>query len=66
MQSTPMISHKSYLLLLTLLYAVYWILLAINGYLQRDFAREWSRILEIKGRRPLGEDEIVRLWQRKR
>lgn len=38
---------------------------AINGFLQRDFAREWARSISIKERRPLGEDELVRLWRRK-
>lgn len=39
---------------------------ALNGYLQRDFAREWARSVEIKGKKPLGEDELVRLWRRKK
>lgn len=39
--------------------------LAINRYIQRDFAREWSDSLRIKHRRPLGEDEIARLWKEK-
>lgn len=34
---------------------------AINGRLQRDFAREWSDSLRIKDPRPLGEDEIARM-----
>lgn len=32
----------------------------INSRLQRDFAREWNESLAIKGRRPLGEDQIRR------
>ena len=38
---------------------------ALNGYLQRDFAREWAQSFAIKDKRPLGEDELVRLWRRK-
>lgn len=34
---------------------------AINAYLQRDFAQEWSDSLKVKDRRPLGEEEIARL-----
>ena len=41
------------------------ITLAINLYLQKDFAREWSESLRVKHTRPLGEDEIARLWRRK-
>ena len=39
---------------------------ALNSYLQRDFAREWARSFAIKDKRPLGEDELVRLWRRKK
>jgi putative membrane protein len=35
----------------------------LNVYLQRDFAREWIDSLRVKGKRPLGEDEIARLWR---
>jgi len=38
---------------------------AVNGYLQRDFAREWVESFKIKRKQPLGEDEIVRLWHKK-
>jgi len=34
---------------------------AINIRLQRDFAREWNESIAIKGRAPLGEDEIIRM-----
>jgi putative membrane protein len=40
--------------------------LALNRYLQRDFAREWSHSLRVKGQQPLGEDEILRLWRQKK
>lgn len=35
----------------------------LNIYLQRDFAAEWVESLRIKDSKPLGEDEIARLWQ---
>ena len=38
----------------------------ININLQRDFAQEWSHSIRVKSRLPLGEDEIRRLWRRKR
>jgi len=34
---------------------------ALNAWLQRDFAREWSESLRVKDRRPYGEEEIKRL-----
>lgn len=34
---------------------------ALNAWLQRDFAREWSDSLRVKDRRPYGEEEIQRL-----
>ena len=36
----------------------------INGYLQRDFAREWAESFRVKHPRPLGEDEIARMLKR--
>ena len=41
------------------------ITIALNRYLQQDFAKEWSESLKIKNTQPLGEDEIVRLWRDK-
>lgn len=41
------------------------ITMALNMYLQKDFVREWGRSLTIKHARPLGEDEIARLWEEK-
>jgi len=41
------------------------ITIALNRYLQNDFAKEWSESLKVKHPRPLGEDEIVRLWKEK-
>ena len=34
----------------------------INRALQRDFAVEWAESLRVKEPRPLGEDEIARMW----
>ena len=34
---------------------------ALNWRYQRDFAREWAESLRVKGRKPLGEDELARL-----
>jgi putative membrane protein len=38
----------------------------INAWLRRDFARELQESLRVKASRPLGEDEIARLWRSKR
>lgn len=38
---------------------------AINIYINNDFLREWSESLKIKKHRPLGEDELKRLWRRR-
>lgn len=38
----------------------------INGWLQKDFAREWSDSLRVKNGRPLGEDAIARLIRDKK
>jgi putative membrane protein len=37
----------------------------LNMYLQRDFTREWIDSLRVKHAKPLGEDEIVRLWRKR-
>ena len=37
----------------------------LNIYLQRDFAQEWVESLRVKNTKPLGEDEIARLWQQR-
>ena len=34
---------------------------AVNGVLQRDFAREWHDSLRVKGAEPLGEEAIARM-----
>ncbi len=38
----------------------------INIRLQRDFAQEWNDSLQVKGKQPLGEDEIRRMLDEKR
>ena len=35
----------------------------LNRLIQRDFAEEWSESLRVKGKHPLGEDEIKRLTE---
>ncbi|PKN42639.1 MAG: DUF2238 domain-containing protein [Deltaproteobacteria bacterium HGW-Deltaproteobacteria-18] len=42
------------------------ITLGLNMYLQKDFAREWSRSLTVKHPEPLGEDEILRMLEGQR
>ncbi len=39
---------------------------AINRSMQRDFAAEWNESLRIKSKRPLGENEIKRLANKRR
>ena len=41
------------------------ITLGLNMYLQKDFAREWSRSLEVKHPEPLGEDAMARMLDEK-
>jgi putative membrane protein len=38
---------------------------AINVYIKKDFVREWADSLKIKKHRPLGEDELKRLWKKR-
>ena len=38
---------------------------AINIYINNDFVREWVDSLKIKKHRPLGEDELKRLWRKR-
>lgn len=35
----------------------------INSKLQRDFAKEWNESLRVKGKLPLGEDQIMRFLE---
>jgi putative membrane protein len=39
---------------------------AINIYLKNDFAREWADSLKVKDHEPLGENEIKRLWEKRK
>lgn len=36
----------------------------INVSLQHDFAKQWNESLRVKGGKPLGEDEIARMWKK--
>ena len=38
----------------------------INAWLKRDFARELQESLQVKRTKPLGEDELARLWRSNR
>lgn len=42
------------------------ITVALNHWLQKDFAEEWVESLRVKQTVPLGEDEIARLWRSRR
>jgi len=59
-QGDPWDSHKD--IALASLGALLAMLLnaAINLRFQRDFAREWTESLRVKGKRPLGEDALPR------
>jgi len=39
---------------------------SLNYYLQHDFAREWAESFKVKSSTPLGEDEILRLWNQRK
>lgn len=41
------------------------ITMGINMSLQKNFMAEWKQSLRVKGRRPLGEDEIARLLEKR-
>jgi putative membrane protein len=59
-------AHKDMLLASIGAAAALTIVAAINLYLQHDFAREWTESLKVKKHRPLGEDEIKRLWRKRK
>lgn len=40
--------------------------LALNLYLQKDFAREWAGSFRIRHPQPMGEDEMARLWKERK
>lgn len=54
-------AHKDMLLATVGALIAMLITMGLNMYLQKDFAREWSRSLKVKHSEPLGEDEIARL-----
>lgn len=56
-------AHKDMLLAAAGALLAMLVTLAINLWLQRDFAREWADSLRIKQTQPLGEDEIRRMMQ---
>jgi putative membrane protein len=58
-------AHKDMLLASCGAFIAMLIVLGLNLYLQKDFAREWADSLRVKRHRPLGEDELARLWRRK-
>ena len=58
-------AHKDMLLASVGAAAAMAITAAINMYLKNDFAREWVESLKVKRHRPLGEDEIKRLWRKR-
>lgn len=58
-------AHKDMLLASVGALVALLVTLGLNMRLQKDFAREWSRSLEIKHPAPLGEDEIARLLDEK-
>ena len=59
-------AHKDMLLASVGAFTAMTITAAINIYLNNDFAREWVNSLKVKLHRPLGEDEIRRLWRRRK
>lgn len=58
-------AHKDMLLASAGAFIAMLFVLGLNLYLQKDFAREWADSLRVKRARPLGEDEIARLWRKK-
>lgn len=56
-------SHKDSLLASIGALIAMLITIALNMALQKDFVAEWKSSLRIKGKRPLGEDEIARLLE---
>ena len=61
-QGDPWDAHKDMLLASLGAVVAMAITALLNSYLQRDFAREWGESLRVKHPKPLGEDEIARLW----
>jgi len=61
-QGDPWDAHKDMLLASLGAVVAMAITALLNSCLQRDFAREWGESLRVKHPKPLGEDEIARLW----
>ncbi len=64
-QGDPWDAHKDMALVSIGAVVAMVITAGLNLYLQRDFARDWADSLKVKRQRPLGEDELRRLWRRK-
>ena len=65
-QGDPWDAHKDMMLASIGALIAMLITAAINLYLKKDFAREWAESLRVKDKRPLGEDELFRLWRDKK
>lgn len=63
-QGDPWDAHKDMALATSGAVIAMLVTAAINLRLQRDFAREWAESLRVKGARPLGEDEVIRMARR--
>ena len=59
-------AHKDMALASLGAFAALTITAMINLRLQRDFAQEWNDSLQVKGKQPLGEDEIKRMLDERR
>ena len=59
MTATPYAAHPLALVAMLITYG-------INRVLQRDLAVEWTESLRVKDSRPLGEDEIARMWRERK
>jgi putative membrane protein len=57
-------AHKDMALASTGALSAMLITAALNYWVQRDFAAEWTASLRVKWTRPLGEDEFARLRKR--
>lgn len=59
-------AHKDMLLASTGAFLAMSVTAVINMYIQEDFSEEWSQSLKTKFKKPLGEDEIVRLIKKQK
>ncbi len=58
-------AHKDMLLASSGAFLAMVITALINIQLQRDFAKEWNESLKVKGKHPLGEDEILKMLKQR-